>query len=78
METFIRFQSVKNTAEPRKIYLFKVNNNNIKKRGEIWSKLAKRHQNKVIDVVLGVFIVNFEHFLTENPLKNFFVPQLVI
>ena len=78
METFVRFQAVKNTAKPRKIYLFKVNNNNIKKRGEIWSKLAKRHQNEVIDVVLGIFIVNFEHSLTENLLKNFFVLQLVI
>ena len=35
METFIRFQAVKNTAEPRKIYLFKVNNKNIRKGDEI-------------------------------------------
>ena len=38
-------------------YMFKVNNRNTRKRCEICSKLAKRHQN----VRSGVFIVNTEH-----------------
>ena len=42
-------------------YLFKVSNRNNSKMCEICSKLTiKKHQNKVINVVV-VFIVNFEH-----------------
>ena len=45
---------------PANIYLFKINNRDTRKRGEICSKLKitpERHHS-------GVFIVNFEHIFS--------------
>ena len=45
---------------PSKIYLFKVNNRNTRKRYEIWSKLTTKTERRQWRCV-SVFIVNFEH-----------------
>ena len=50
------------TPYPTNIYLFKVNNKNIRKRCEIRSKLIiKTPERDVNDVVLVFFIANFEN-----------------
>ena len=53
--------STKNSRDPAKIYLFKFNNKNSRKRCEICSKLTIKTPENVIEVVLLFFCVNFEY-----------------
>ena len=49
------------TANPANIILFKVNNRNTIKRGEIYSKLTIKPSEWHYWRRFGAFIVNFEH-----------------
>ena len=52
------------TTTPANIYLFKVNISNTRKRCEIRSKLTKKHQNGVTDVVLVFLLLALNIFHT--------------
>ena len=49
---------------PANIYLVKVSNRNIRKRGEIGSKLTIKHKNEVVDVILVFLWLTFNIFHT--------------
>ena len=53
---WISVYNSRTNSNPAKIYLFKVNNRNIRKRCEIRSKLTTKTTER-----RGVFIINFEH-----------------
>ena len=53
------------------IYLFKINNINTRKRGEICSKLTLRTPERRLSRRSGVFIVNFEYI--SHPFPSVFI-----